>query len=111
MIQDDGISIAEFARRRGIPRMTAHRWARDGKLGPVEMRMGARIKGRRLSVSWLTQHGFLPQVQQFKPLRNLTAREQILLRHFQLAIADKSSNERVDRVLALFEELERWKPR
>lgn len=53
------ISIDEFAKRTGIARMTAHRWACAGKLGTVVMRPGTKVKGRRLVVAELVERGLL----------------------------------------------------
>jgi hypothetical protein len=49
------ISFAQYARRRGISRMSVYRFAAAGRLGPV-----FRVNNvRRLSIPWLTAHGLL----------------------------------------------------
>jgi hypothetical protein len=57
--EEDQISFAEYARTRGVSRETVRRWAEAGKLGPVCLREGAKIKGKRLSRAWLEEHGLL----------------------------------------------------
>ena len=53
------LADAMVMERTGVSRMSAHRWAGAGKLGPVTMRPGTRIKGRRLVVAELVARGLL----------------------------------------------------